>query len=69
MWVHVCDWTASKQVTEWIEGDNLLEFTRKAHELMDEGRLSRKDWSKTVKYILWQLTATIRWLHVVFRCM
>merc|ERR1719361_154587 len=55
-------------VTEWIEGDNLLAFSQRAHELMEEGRLSRKDWNKTVKYILWQLTATIRWLHVVFRC-
>ena len=55
-------------VTSWVDGLNLSDFAHKAHALIEEGKMSHKDWFKTVKYIMWQLTATIRWLHDVYGC-
>merc|ERR1719499_1524921 len=55
-------------VTQWVDGMNLRKFSTTAHELIRDGKLSAKDWSKTCKFIMWQLVATIRWLHDVYHC-
>jgi len=55
-------------VTAWVDGLNLADFTTKAHALIEEGKMCQKDWLKTVKFIMWQLTATMRWLHDVYAC-
>lgn len=52
-------------VTEFVEGLSLEQFVRQAFALMAEGRLSRIDYQKTVKYLFWQLATTTRWLHDV----
>jgi len=56
-------------VTEWDE--NLVStktFVDRAHVLMAEGLLRRKNYTKTVKYLLWQLLATLQWLHEAIGC-
>lgn len=52
-------------VTEYVEGMNLAQFVREAFSLMTQGRLSRIDYQKTVKYLFWQMVTTMRWLHDV----
>ena len=56
-------------VTEYVEGMNLKEFVQSAHGYIREGKLELKEYQKTVKYIMWQLIATLRFLHDVFHCM
>eukprot|EP01084_Bolivina_argentea_P206823 353005_1 len=47
---------------------NLADFTKKAHELIAANKLKLKDWKKTVKYIFWQLSVIINWLHKDVNC-
>ena len=54
--------------TEFVDGMSLKEFVRKAHSLIDEGKLSLREWSSTVKYIIWKLVSVLRWLHDVTHC-
>lgn len=56
-------------VTEHIDGMNLKDFVHEAHEYIDNGRLYRPEWARTVKEIMWMITATIHWLHNVCHCM
>ena len=54
---------------EYIEGDyNLKEFVTKAHEYINNGQLNIKEYQKIVKYIFWQLSAVLYWLHNDMHC-
>ena len=55
-------------VTEYIDGMNLKDFVHEAHQYIECGRLCRGEWAKTVKDIMWMITATIHWLHNVCHC-
>ena len=46
-------------VMEYIEGINLAEFTKKAHQYISDGKLKLKEFQKIVKYLFWQLTVCI----------
>ena len=55
-------------VTEFIDGVTLGEFAAQAHSLLHSGELSTQKWLQTVKFIMWQLTAAMHWLHTVYGC-
>ena len=56
-------------VMEYIEDDmNLKNFVEKAHEYINDGKLSLKEYQHFVKYILWQISAVIHWLHDDMHC-
>jgi len=55
-------------VTEHVDGISLREFVDEAHALIRNGALDTKEWGKVVKFILWQLVVTVRWLHVTMHC-
>ena len=51
-------------VMEYIESQvTLQEFCHKAHEYIQRGILDRKEWNKILKFISWQLVATIYYMH------
>jgi len=55
-------------VTAYVDGITIAELADNAHALIVAGKLSRKNWLKTVKFILWQLTGALHWLHRVYDC-
>jgi len=55
-------------VTEYIDGITLREFADRAHALLRCDKLCHKTWLKTVKHIMWQMTAAVNYLHSVFGC-
>jgi len=55
-------------VTDYVDGVTIAEMADTAHSLIVAGKLSRKQWLKTVKFILWQLTGAVHWLHTVYGC-
>jgi len=55
-------------VTEFVDGMSLKEFVRKAHCLINQGKLHLKEWSSTIKYLVWKLVSVLRWLHDVTHC-
>jgi len=56
-------------VTEYIENAvNLTKFITKAHKLMADGQLSFKEYSETVKSIMFQIAVTMQWLHDDVHC-
>ena len=56
-------------VMEYIEDDmNLKQFVKKAHQYINDGKLSLKEYQHFVKYLLWQLSAVIHWLHHDMHC-
>ena len=56
-------------VTERIESAvSLKDFVHEAHEYMDADRLPLEHWKNVCKSMLWQLTATLHYLHNVCRC-
>ena len=50
-------------VTEYISDVTLADFVETAMIYIKQNRLDLKEWRKFVKYIAWQLVATIYWLH------
>lgn len=57
-------------VMEYIEGNtNLKDFIYEAHEYINDGKLSLKEYQKIIKYIFWQLSAVLHWLHHDMHCM
>ena len=56
-------------IMEYIDGINLKQFVDKAHQYINDGKLSLKEYQKIIKYIFWQLIALIRWLHDDMHCM
>merc|ERR1712228_775615 len=56
-------------VMEYVEGEhNLADFVKKAFELMRENKLSKSEYHKTIKNLLFQIVSTIHWLHDVMKC-
>ena len=55
-------------VTEHVEGLTLQSFVEQAQSYLVDGTLSRSSYTMAVKYILWQLVTTIRWMQDVHRC-
>eukprot|EP01084_Bolivina_argentea_P054452 99852_1 len=56
-------------VTEYINTEtNLKQFIQTAHKYIANGILPLKQYLKVVKYLLWQLAVTIKWLHVDMSC-
>lgn len=55
-------------ITEYVDGITVGELADKAHALILAGKLSRKSWLKTVKFIMWQLTGALHWLQGVYGC-
>eukprot|EP01083_Nonionella_stella_P198344 728277_1 len=55
--------------TEYIPHSiNLKQWITNAHQLINNGELSFKEYQKAVKYIIWQLNTAITWLHNVYHC-
>jgi len=56
-------------VTEWHENAvTIKQFVDQAHLYLTKGLLQRKGYCKTIKYLFWQLLATMRWLHEALGC-
>eukprot|EP01084_Bolivina_argentea_P054453 99855_1 len=56
-------------VTEYINTKtNLKQFIKTAHKYVVNGILSLKKYQQVIKYLLWQLAVTIKWLHVDMKC-
>ena len=51
-------------VLEYIKNEtNLIQFVKKVDEYLKCGRMSILHWKSITKFILWQITTTIHWLH------
>jgi len=55
-------------VMEWVEGVTLRTFMATAQSYLAEGKMTRKEYTVTVKFIMWQLVATLRWMHDAHNC-
>eukprot|EP01084_Bolivina_argentea_P050443 92748_1 len=56
-------------VMEYVESQfNLKQFAIKAHEYIRNGQLKLKQYNKALKYILWQTSLTIDYLHNSMQC-
>lgn len=56
-------------VLEYIESEtNLQQFVQEAHEYLKKGQLPLKAYQKAIKYIMWQLVVTVKWLHDDMHC-
>eukprot|EP01084_Bolivina_argentea_P211071 359101_1 len=56
-------------VMEYIESEtNLKQFISQAQKHIINGKLSMKEYSKMMKYLLWQLFVTIYWCHELMNC-
>eukprot|EP01084_Bolivina_argentea_P227327 383927_1 len=55
-------------VSEKANGMTLADFNQKAHQLIAGKKLKVKFWRKIVKYIFWQLSSIIYWLHEDMKC-
>eukprot|EP00484_Ammonia_sp_Unknown_P017081 CAMPEP_0197024596 /NCGR_PEP_ID=MMETSP1384-20130603/5111_1 /TAXON_ID=29189 /ORGANISM="Ammonia sp." /LENGTH=477 /DNA_ID=CAMNT_0042453005 /DNA_START=74 /DNA_END=1507 /DNA_ORIENTATION=+ len=53
-------------VMEHIDGISLRQFVKQAHELMATQALSMNNYTKAVKFIMWQLVTTLHSLHSLF---
>ena len=51
-----------------VNGMSLLAFTEKAHEYILDNKLSKKHYHKSLKYIFWQLSIVLNWLHNIMHC-
>jgi len=49
-------------------GTGLFEFVVTAHRHIQDKRLSIREWRKFVKYLMWQMSVYLLWLHNVGRC-
>ena len=57
-------------VTEHVDGNcTLRDFIEAARNHIDDGRLEINDYIKVIRYLFWQLFATIHWLHQDIKCM
>jgi len=53
-------------VTEYIDGYTMRQFVEKAHDYIAEGVLGLKDYSKAIKFIMWQLSTTLHCMHDLY---
>eukprot|EP01084_Bolivina_argentea_P026823 49882_1 len=47
---------------------HLKQFIRTAQQYITSGKLRRKQYNKSIKYIFWQIFVLMRWLHVDMHC-
>lgn len=50
-------------VMEYVEGMTLRDFTNKCHKMMQMKQLNLREYKKICKFIFWQISANISWLH------
>ena len=56
-------------VMEYVESEmNLKQLMYKAFEYINSNKMDYKEYQKVIKYIFWQLTVTVRWLHHDMNC-
>eukprot|EP01084_Bolivina_argentea_P303180 523374_1 len=56
-------------VTEYIPNSmNLKQFISKYHQLINGRKEHKKAYLRWIKFIMWQLTTIIHWLHSVYNC-
>jgi len=55
-------------VMEYCGNTNLLQFTERAHQYIKQKKLSLKEYQKMVKYLFWQISVMINWLHSSMNC-
>eukprot|EP01083_Nonionella_stella_P140642 431702_1 len=55
-------------VMEHAGNTNLATFSQKAHALIAQNQMRHKYWKKIVKWLFWQLSLAIHWLHNDIRC-
>ena len=54
---------------EYVDGMNLKQFIETAQQYIKQNKLEIKHYHRAVKFILWQLIASLRALHDVYHCM
>jgi len=47
---------------------NLAAFNERAHRLIADGKLKIREWRKILKFLMWQLSVTVYWLHRDMKC-
>eukprot|EP01083_Nonionella_stella_P095084 266865_1 len=56
-------------VMEYVQSNiNLKDFVLQCHAYIKQGKLGLSEYQAMVKYILWQLAATLHWLHHDMHC-
>eukprot|EP01083_Nonionella_stella_P025383 69895_1 len=55
-------------VTEHVGTLTLAQFNQKAHQLIAQKKLKTKTWKQIVKYLVWQLSVILYWLHNDMQC-
>ena len=56
-------------VVEYIESNmNLEQFVIEAHEYMESGKLKRKEYLQIIKYIFWEISVVLHWMHNDMHC-
>ena len=57
-------------VMQYIEKNmTLKQFVNECHRYIQSGKLKLKQYHKIIKFLLWQLAATLYWLHNKIKCM
>eukprot|EP00484_Ammonia_sp_Unknown_P024446 CAMPEP_0197023002 /NCGR_PEP_ID=MMETSP1384-20130603/3788_1 /TAXON_ID=29189 /ORGANISM="Ammonia sp." /LENGTH=592 /DNA_ID=CAMNT_0042451139 /DNA_START=105 /DNA_END=1883 /DNA_ORIENTATION=+ len=49
-------------------GTDLFDFIIQGHKYIQEGKLAIKEWRKLIKYIFWQMSVLLLWLHNSAHC-
>eukprot|EP00485_Elphidium_margaritaceum_P001660 CAMPEP_0202691836 /NCGR_PEP_ID=MMETSP1385-20130828/6427_1 /ASSEMBLY_ACC=CAM_ASM_000861 /TAXON_ID=933848 /ORGANISM="Elphidium margaritaceum" /LENGTH=444 /DNA_ID=CAMNT_0049347291 /DNA_START=69 /DNA_END=1403 /DNA_ORIENTATION=+ len=62
------DDNATYLVTECGGDQTLKQFVDAAHEYRKNGTLGANEWRKTVKYVMWQLSVIVIWMHRDMHC-
>eukprot|EP01084_Bolivina_argentea_P119299 211537_1 len=56
-------------IMEYIPGSaNLKDFVHQSHKYIENGKLKMKNYQKTIKYLIWQLSVLLQWLHADMSC-
>ncbi len=55
--------------TEYVNGQRTLkQFVQKAHDYISNNKLDIKHYQKIIKYIFWQISAIVHWMHSDMKC-
>eukprot|EP01084_Bolivina_argentea_P203837 348074_1 len=55
-------------VLEYVNGQTLKQFVQKAHDYISNNKLDIKHYQKIIKYIFWQISAILHWMHSDMKC-
>ena len=55
-------------VYDWCHGESLKKFLENAHQLINDGTLSTKEFRRWIRNILWQILVTLDMMHSIYRC-